>query len=310
MFRSLGLFLALTLICGCSTIQRWSLRIAAPVLNEGTNDFSSESDWDFFRESAPANLKRIELLSYQDHKNLLLKKSLIKGYVGIAYGVHETLAMEEFLSGSDSDYHEQQAILLYTRALDYGVDYLSQKGISKDDILLKDEQHLKDLLERRIRPEDYLAVLYFAQSWASLINLQKKNLSLVSQRPKTKILFDWVCDKQPQIESGICDIFFAYHGPAQKSEEIYHQMIQKFPRHLLIRLMIIQDLYLPEKNMIKFEKEESLLTLEFLKWNDSLRSRPNLVNESDYRGSEPLNLFNAIAKKRFEIIQKYKTKVF
>jgi hypothetical protein len=257
------------------------------------------------------------MLYLQDTKNLELLGVLIKGYAGYAFAVPETLSFGDELEGRDDSFHKKNAIFFYTRALDYGLSYFTNKEISRSDLLNLDENKLHKVMDKELDEEDYMAVLFTAQSWGSLINLQKDNVALISQVPQVKALFDWVCSKNPEIENGVCDIFYAQYeasrprmlgGNPEKALTLYHAAIKKRPMHLLIRIGLIQYLYLPAFEGEKYEQEAKVLRDEFAKWEN--QNRETLENNSEYKAVEHLNLFNAIAKKRFEMLEKNKKKIF
>lgn len=275
-----------------------------------------EGNWDFFRQSAPGNIKFLELLWEQDQENMVLLSVLIKGYAGYAFAVPETLAFGDELAGVEDSPSKKEAIFFYTRALDYGLLYLKKKDISGDDLLRGDEAKLSQQL-KKIGKDDIIALLYTAQAWGSLINLQKDNIALVAQIPKVKILFDRVCKLDSEIDQNVCDIFYAQYdasrpkmlgGDPANAEKLYQEAILRHPKHLLIRMSYIQYLLLPGFEQEKYEKEASALKTEFAVWDD--QNRDDLVNKSPYRKVKSLNLFNAVAKKRFEFVEQYKSKFF
>ncbi|HXH29802.1 MAG TPA: TRAP transporter TatT component family protein [Bacteriovoracaceae bacterium] len=302
---------------GCSSIQKWTLRSASPVFQRSTTALTKENNWEFFKESLPANLKFIELLWQQDPENLALLSILVKGYAGYAFAVPETINFGDELSGLEDSSAKKEAIVFYTRSLDYGLLYLSKKGIQSSDLLALDAGKLLKKLSRKLKKEDLVPLMYTAQSWGSLINLQKDNVALVSQVPRVKLLFDHVCGKAPAIEQNSCEIFNAQYeaarpkmlgGNPEKAQELYRKAITDHPQHLIIRLGYIQYLLLPSMDGEKYEKEAAVLREEFAKWSDI--NRDGLENKSEYKGSSDLNLYNAIAKKRFEMIEKNKNKIF
>lgn len=311
-----GFMLFLLGLMGCSSFQKMAIRSASPMFVEGSNKLTLERNWDFFQQSAPGNLVFTEMIYLQDKENLQLLSTLIKGYAGYAYAVPETLAFGDELAGVEGSIHVQNAISLYTKALDYGLFYLNSKGVQRKD-LLGDEDALKKLIKDKLSKKDYTAVLFTAQAWGSLINLQKDNVALVSHVPKVKLLFDWVCGKDPDIENGVCDIFNAQYeaarprmlgGNPEKGKQLFEDAIKKRPRHLLIRLGLIQYSILPAFDQPAYDSEAKLLTEEFAKWENI--NRDTLEDSSEYKAVEHLNLFNAIAKKRFEIIEKNKKRIF
>lgn len=310
------LFMSLGLV-GCSSMQKMAVRNISPLFIEGSNLLTTERSWELFRESAPGNLKFLETIYLQDKSNHELLATLVKGYAGYAYAVPETLAMGDRLEGLEESPHQKYAIAIYTKSMDYGMDYLQHKGIKRRDLLETDEKALLKLLNEKLNKKDHSAVLFTAQSWGSLINLQQDNVALVSHVPKVKLLFDWVCQKDPDFENGVCDIFYAQYeasrprmlgGNPEKAKQLYAEAIRKRPRHLLMRLGLIQYSLLPAFDQEAYEKESVVLREEFAKWEDI--NRDSLEDNSEYKAVEHLNLFNAIARKRFELIEKNKKRIF
>jgi hypothetical protein len=310
------LILSLSLV-GCSSLQKMALRTSSPMFVEGSNKLTLENNWEFFRESAPGNLKFVEMIYLQDTDNLEILSTLVKGYAGYAYAVPETLALQDELEEVEVSIHKHNALMLYTKALDYGLEYFQKKGISKNKLLSMSEKDLLKLMNKKLNKKDYTAVLFTAQSWASLINLQKDNVALVSHVPKMKVLFDWVCRKKPSIENGICEVFAAQYeasrprmlgGNPEKAKVLYAEAIKKRPQHLLIRVGLIQYSIIPSYDVDAYDREAKVLREEFLKWGDL--NRDTLEDLSEYKSAEHLNLYNAIAKKRFEIIEKNKKRIF
>ena len=147
--------------------------------------------------------------------------------------------------------------------------------------------------------------------------MQKDNVALVSHVPKIKFLFDWVCKKEPDIENGVCDIFYAQYeasrprmlgGNPEKAKLLYAEAIKKRPKHLLLRLGFIQYSLMPSFDLEGYDKEAKILKEEFAKWGNL--NRDTLEDTSEYKAVEHLNLYNAIAQKRFEFIEKNKKRIF
>jgi hypothetical protein len=314
MMRYLLPLLLVTTSCG--TLQKWALRSSTPVFEKSSAGVMKEGNWEFFRASTPGNLKFLELLWEQDKENQKLLAVLIKSYAGYAFVVHETVAFGDDLASVEDSEAKKEAIAFYTRALDYGLLYLKREGISNKDLLSSDDEKLSKKL-KKLDEDNVAALLYTAQSWGSLINLQKDNIALITQVPKVKILFDRVCEIQPDIDHNVCDLFYAQYessrpkmlgGNPEKGEKIFLEAMKKHPQNLLIRMSYIQYLLLPAFDTEKYEKEAAFLRDEFAKWGDL--NRDSLENVSPYKNAQDLNLYNAVAKKRFLLVEKYKAKIF
>jgi hypothetical protein len=312
-YLTLGL---LTLLASCGSLQKWALRRATPVFEESGRLTTHEQNWTYFRESAPANIKFMELLYLQDPANRRLQSLLIKAHAGYAYAVPETLWIEEELRGSGAHWKEQ-AISHYTKALDHGTSYLVDRGIKRSELLSLDEEALRQRLDKKLGKGDHEAVLFTAQAWGSLINLQKDDVALIGQVPRVKLLFDWVCGKDPGIENGMCDIFYAQYeaarprmlgGNPELARELYAKARSSRPQHLLVRLSYLQYLVVPAMDLEAYETEARELRREFAAW--SRLERENLEDSSAQRAPPELNLYNAIARRRFEIFEGLKQKIF
>jgi len=312
---ALYLFPFFLVLTSCS-LQKLALRSSTPVFEKSAIGIMGEGDWDFFKESSPGNLKFMELLWEQDKENIRLLPVLSKSYAGYSFGVPETLALEDELSGVEDSYWKKQAIAFYTRSLDYGLLYLKYKNISNQDLLTSSEEALKIKLSN-LNKNDATALLYTAQAWGSLINLQKDNVALISHVPKVKLLFDRVCELQPDIDGNSCDLFYAQYeasrpkmlgGNPEKGERLFIEAISKYPQNLLLRVNYIQYVVVPSMDLEKYEKEASFLRKEFKILEDL--NRDNLEDVSPYKKFRELNLFNSIAKKRFSIIEKFKNRIF
>jgi hypothetical protein len=311
------LLFSMLFLASCTSLQNWSLRSASDIFRRAGDQLTRENSWEFFRDSSPGNLKFLEVLYLQDRDNTNLLGVLVKGFAGYAFAVPETLAFGDELAGVEESRWKKEAILFYTRAFDYGLDYLQKKNIDRKDLLTLDEKKLEQRFSKELSKKDYAPVLFTAQAWGSLINLQKDNVALVSQIPKVKLIFDWVCGKEPNIENGVCDIFYAQYeasrprmlgGNPEKAEELFLKAIKARPHHLLMRVAYIQYMLIPGFEQDKYESISKDLKIEFDQWKD--HNRDNLENVSAYKNDGEINIFNAIAKKRFDLIEKYKKKIF
>lgn len=308
----LPLFLA---FMGCS-LQKIALRSSTPIFEKSSNGLVKEGNWDYFKAATPGNLKLLELLWDQDTDNLKLQAILVKGYAGYAFAVPETLYFEDMLLDVENSQNKKDAIYFHTKALDFGIDYLEKKGIKREELLSNDEAALIKKLNK-LDEDDFVLLAYLGQAWGSLINLQKDNVALVSQVPRVKLLFDRVCSVKPDFENNMCDLFYAQYeaarpkmlgGNPEKGRELFLEAIKKSPYNHLIKLNYIQYVVLPnfdEEIYIEMAKE---LKAEFAKFEDL--SRETLLNVSPYKDYQELNLYNGIAKKRFDYIEKNKANIF
>lgn len=322
MLKLIGVFSCILLISSCSSIRSVALKTAAPLFMESMAGIEAEGNWENFRKAVPGNLTLIDgLLAVRPtDENLLV--SAIKGNAGYAFGVEETLYLEDKLAETGNSFHKDQAIAYYTKALEYGLQFFKANDLTFDDLkmALKDKHGVQGLLESQLSGNSTTqeGVLFTAQSLGSLINLQRENIQLISYLPLVKSMFDWVCELNPDIAHGACQIFYGSYeagrpamlgGNPEKGKEIFVKMINDNPNNWLARVAFIEYYAIPQydqnvynrqkKDLIKFEN----LLKEELNWNPSTKNEEVFSN----RG---LRLYQAIAIKRFQIIKKHEKEIF
>lgn len=316
------ILLTLTMIIGvsCSMVKSIGVSSTASVMKEASTEANTEANFDMFVAGMPANIKMLESLWFtnQDNENLLTL--LIKGYGGLGFGVSETLYLKDSILGNADSKYKEQALYHYTKAFDYGVRYFKNKGISIENLLDKEAAgKLPSLMDKEFNDEDMLAAFYFAQSWGSLINLQRDNVFLLANLGSVKAIMDWVCKRDANFESGSCMLFYAVYeagrpamlgGSLEKGKEIFLNFINKYPENLLARVAYIQFYIVPMMDEVLFAKEEEFLTKEFLYWNGVRNLADRSKGTQKYLEHKEFNLYNSIAQKRFEIIVKLKNEIF
>ncbi|MBF0206196.1 MAG: hypothetical protein HQK53_04845 [Oligoflexia bacterium] len=235
--------LGVSLLSGCGTIETLTPKMGGVILKKASKEMETESNWDFFREGALANLKMIEGLLYLNPGEKRLLSTLVKGYTSYGLLVQETLMLEssarsstpsgaqgEVGAGCTSEsYHKQQAIAAYGKALNYAFSYLKSVGLTYDDLLSssrtdvndakdvkdgKGVKNVKNVLEQNLDFEDLQdvdAIFFMAQAWGGLINLEKNNPKLLADLSLVKWLTDWVCGHYPNYFHGGCDLFYGVY---------------------------------------------------------------------------------------------------
>ncbi len=312
--------------CG-SFIQNTAIDTTAGLMYKGTDEIIGEKNWEMFRDGTPGNLKMLEGLAYLRPENEELLVSLTKGLAGLAFVVDETLYLEEQMTESEKTPNKNQAIMHYSKAMDYGLSYLKLKGISYSDLQARviEDNGIFNLLEKNLSSKmiDLEAVIFTAQSLGSLINLQRANMTLVAQLPIAKAMFDWVCAKSPDINFGACGIFYgayesgrprALGGNPKKGQKIFLETIEKYPENTLVRVSYIQyylipqgeiDLYQVQK--VKLEEAGALFKKE-MSWTPAIQLKKENAKGNHHEGG--FCIYKALGLKRFEIIKKYEKKLF
>lgn len=322
MLKIFGTLSLLIVLSGCAGIRSMALKTAAPLFMDSMAGIEAEGNWEAFKDSTPGNLALIDgLLAVRPYdENLLV--AAIKGNSGYAFGVHETLYLADKLAENDRTFHKEQAIAYYTKAFNYGLSYLKENDLSLEDLQnsLKEKKGVMGLLESQLSGDQVSleGILFTAQALGSMINMQRENIQLISYLPVVKGMFDWVCDLDPNIGHGMCQIFFGSYeagrpamlgGNPEKGREIFEKMIADNPHNWLARVAFVEyyalplykeDVYLRQKkDLIKYEQ----LLKEELNWDPSMKPNPAFANRR-------LRLYQAIAIKRFQILRKYEKDIF
>lgn len=307
----------LLLLIGCS-INKMAVRQTAAILEQASIEMETEKNWNLFKDALPANIKMIEGMLSIDPQNEKLLLGLIKAYSAYGFGVNETLLLEDKLVDVDDSIHRQQAISNYTKALTYGFRYLSKLGISFEAITeQQDNNVIKKLINEKVgNDRDLEAVFFTAQAWGSLINLQRTNISLFAQLNSVKNIMDAVCERKPEINFGFCYLFNgAYEvgrpkmlgGNPEKGKIIFEQYNASHSENLLSRVFFLEYYVIPNQDKELFEKVMNELDGKVIDFKNSM----NYGHYVAYRevSNDRINIFNAIAVKRFEIIKKLKNKI-
>ncbi len=301
----LGFILLFMALNSCSSFQKMIIRSQSGIFESSSTAMFYENDLDWFAETTPANMKLMETFYWSDPGNIRLLKTLTKAYSGYGYAVLETKALEEEWSQAGTEFHRQKASSFYIRAMEYGWTYLDDIGIKKSEFLAMSEEDAQKKLSKCVDEDEIETVFFFAQAWGSLINLNKKDIVLVSELPKVKILFDFVCKEDPTILNGACDLFMAQFegsrpkmlgGNPEKGKALFESFLKAHPNHLLAKANYAQVVLLPGNDLEGF--------------NQLVKDIP--VNEyiMPSKRADPSNIFNSIGLRRLNLIKKYQNKLF
>ena len=314
------LLIVTSLFLSCSMVKSVGISTTASMLKEGIAETNTEANFHFFEKAAPANLKMLESLWFVQQDNTDLLSVLIKGYGGYGFGISETKYLADALADEEESKFKKQALYHYSKAFNYGLKYLEERGISSKSIFDKDAPiKLKKELDSNLSEEDMTAIFYFAQSWAGMINLQRDNVAMMSRLGTAKALMDWVCRQDMSFELGSCYLFYAAYeagrpamlgGSLEKGKKLFEKLIAKYPYNLLARVAYIQYYIIPTMNEGLYAKESNFLKNEFKKF-EGVRNYANKKDStSKYLKHPEFNLFNSIAIERLNIIEKYKEDIF
>jgi hypothetical protein len=318
------------LICfvysSCS-FNQIAINSSSGLLYDASNQVEAESNYEVFKTGVPGNLLLMEGLLSDSPKNLDILAALTKGHAGYAFAINETDMQNEDWGGQNSEIGKSQALLNYTRAMNFGFRYLKIRNVELNDLLsrINIPEGITSFLNQKLASEkqNLNVVLFTAQSLAALINLQKDNMSMVAQLPIAKGMFDWVCTKEPTINYGMCDIFYGAFeagrpkmlgGNPEKGKDIFLRAILNYPNNWLIRTSYMQYYLIPQNDkdgfdlQLKFLKKRQAEYLSFYIYS-SLKSNPE-PNEMDWVLESRLRFYQSLALKRFDLMNKYQKQFF
>jgi hypothetical protein len=169
------------------------LVVAAPSLNQ-------ESDPVFAREAAPGQLKTVEGFYLASPNNTKMITILARGYCEYAFGF-----LEDDIQTYEMDGKPELAVPIikrasgmYVRCMNYGLRLL---GKSWDEAIRGDLA----TFEKKVKGAGKGAVpglFYTALGLASLININRDNIDIVSYLPKAKMLFERVVELDEKFYNG------------------------------------------------------------------------------------------------------------
>ena len=175
---------------GCSSIRRMAIGTTTPVLLEATDELQREADWNALAEGMPGNIMMMEGLLGIKPKDSDLLVAAIKAHAGAGFGVYETLYLDDKYSEKSNSVNKQRTLVSYSKSIAHGLTYLEDHGVTLDDLTkgIAQEGGVKKVLDSELshNEKNHQALFYIAQAWGGFINLQRENMSLISQLPIVK----------------------------------------------------------------------------------------------------------------------------
>lgn len=317
----LTILLSLSLFSSCALVRKSAVSTASPIFVKATEGLEQEPDLEHFKQGTPGNLMLLESLLYVSPSDKDILVSLVKGYSGYAFAIHETNYLEDLLAEEENSQAKKQALLNYSKAIKHGLSYLSLYGISFSDLerAVREEGGIPRFLEKEYDDDgrDIDAVLFLAQSLGSFINMNKTDMTLVARLGVAKGLFDWACNLNPDVNFGMCDIFYgAYEaarprmlgGNPQKAKEIFSKAMKRWPKNWLIHVSYIQYYLIPMAEEEEYKQYKVILENAYKDFESSLLWSPSEKNEN--LGAPRMRIYQSLAFERFKIIKKMENDIF
>jgi hypothetical protein len=303
---------------GCS-VEKIGVRSTTNLLEKASYQILLEPSLKHFHEASLSSIKLLEGFWYIDQSNKKLISLLIKTYAGYGFAIGETELYKKQINGTDSEFDKLDALVSYSKAIRYGTFYLKTLDKNQEGILFEKPEILKKFLQQSTTDKDLVALFYIAQSFGSIINLNRTNMELVSFLPNVKTIFDFVCEKSPNIEMGGCELFYSvYEGSRPKllggnpdlGKKLFNKFIKKYPKNLLARVAYLQHIVIPEMDQKSFSRESHLLKKDFIEFNKYKNRSLDIRGKNKFENHSNFNLYNAIAEERFLTMLKNEKNLF
>ena len=276
----LGLFLAFLLI-SCSTFKKAAITPVGGIIYDASFDQMSENDWEFFEGSLLSNIKLVESLLSQTPENKALKVTLIKALAAKAFAIDETYYLEDKINEVENSIHKKRALVSYTKALKLAASYFVDRGLEENflSIYRAKPDTLTEALNDKLSDKmvDVEAVFYSAQSLVGVANLSRDNMRIIAYLPVAKAMFDWACKREPDLNEGACDIFYAGYmasrprmlgGNPEKGRELFEKAIEKRPENYFVRESLVELYQIPLSDDVGFRVQK----LAFNKLRNQVKS--------------------------------------
>ncbi len=310
-FPFLALFVAI-LASSCSSVNKLAVDSSSSLFLEFSDAIKEQDNVELVKEALGSNLLSMESLLRVSEGNKNLLAALTKTYVTYASLINETEMMEEAFVNLKAEKAKKQAIINYSKAINYGLKYLTQYEVTYENLTnkLNESQGIVLLLDQKLSDKkiNHEVVFFTAQALMALSVLKKDETTFSSQEALGKAMLNWSCLKNASIEYGACQIF---HGLDSKyAKEVFSQAIENHPHNWFIRTIYIQSYLIPQKDEEGFKAQMNQMALLADEFSDEqvfssiARKKPEWMMESRLR------LYQAIAIKRYEILKQYKAQIF
>ena len=313
-------YLFLLILVGCGGVQKITVRsIVGPMVTDAAQEIEREANWETFRGAILGNLKFVEGLLFISPNNEDLLLAALQANSAYAFGVRETLWLKEKWRAHSKGHHRVLALQHYAKAIHWGFSYLKLKGVTYFKLIQAQRNNrLPQFLESQLGGgRDLEALFFLAQSMGGHAHLNRTSPMMLAQLPLVKGLFDWVCSVKPDIRHGSCSIFYGsweagrpkmVGGNFAKGREYFLEGIRKHPENYLIRISYLKFYVIPIQDKKTYQEQKVFLQQAFRAWERRFLWTPIGEQGSFYEDNR--NLYNAIAKKQFEIIMKNENSIF
>jgi hypothetical protein len=307
------------LLAGCSSLAKRGLEMSTPLLYQSSLSVQKDHDYKTIEAALPGNVKMVEGLLEISPENNDLLVTVIKSYAAQAYAFDETKFLDEKFRDVDEGQARKNAMINYSKAIRYGQQFFKLHGIELEHLQKKinEEHEVERILSWKFQEtiRDLEGVMFFAQSLGGMINLNRDRIDYLSYLPLVKKMFDWVCEKKPEINFGACHIFNGQYfagrpamlgGDPVLGEKYLVEGMEKYPTNWLIEETYLEHFLIPMELKDKAEAT----------WNKLLEKEKELEAKMIWSPAEvtaeqsQVNFYQSLAIERFKVLKKHKKKIF
>ncbi len=311
--------IALSYLQFSCSIKTFAIRQLGPILADASPKLQHEKNWEFFKNATPGSLQLVEILLESDPGNRELLAVLTKGFAAYGYIVNDTEYLLDKLAEEDESQAKKRAIFNLSKGLHYGLSYLQDKGIDLPGMFAAARQEQStSYFDEHLDPDEILdleTAFFTGTSWLLLANLRKDNIELVGQISTAFELINWVCHHDPHFQSGLCTTMTAvFHlarpkalgGKPELALKLLQTAMKRHPQNLLIPVTYLEWYVVPFAKDKEYRELKKSLQQQFAVFNESY-----FVPGTERDGQNNLlNLFNAMAEKRFLTLVKFEDELF
>jgi len=313
------LFSSIMLLSSC---QNMLVGTTGRLIYNSTSGIERENNLENFEQGILGNLMLVEgLLSLKpEDRNLLVAAT--KGYAGYTFAVLETHYLRDYYADKIYSPYKKKIIEYYSRSLKYGLRFFKSSGMSFEDLkkAWRDDT-FNELLNKKLGKgdRDLEGVIFTGQSLGGLVNFQKGKMAIVTYAPLAKAMFDWACNKNPNIGNGICDIFYgAYEssrpkglgGKPELGKNYFLNLIAKDSNNWLGRVAYMQYYLIPYLDESGYKEQKKFMENAIKIHQRELVWSPRKMKEKDAFSNDRLRLYQTIAVERYKIMKKYEKDLF
>ncbi len=177
-----ALALAVTVAGSTGCIKKTLAKGQIASTRQGAAAFQTTADFETARYASSAGLAQFEGMHYLVPDDDNAYYLLIKGWASQGFAFIEDDLEQAILKGDEDDiaYHRARAKSAYTRAINYGLEWMEKKHEGVNEAIKHgSEQEIKEYVQKFDDEEDADFLFWTGQAWLSRVNADKADFGAV-----------------------------------------------------------------------------------------------------------------------------------